>query len=245
MNLAGRVGSVGRAHPFQHHNLKLAAYDVSRQELVRDGKGFLIPAPIGQPGELLGKITRNSFMPYEGYTDRKASAAKVVHNAFRQGDSYFRTGDLLRRDAEGYYYFVDRIGDTFRWKGENVSTQEVAEILNGAPGVTETNVYGVEVPGHDGRAGSAAVVSDGPFDAAGFYRQAEQLPAYARPLFVRIVPAMTTTGTLKQKKIDLQNEGFDPQVIKDAIFFRSDDSRAYVPLTPELYASIRSGRIRV
>jgi fatty-acyl-CoA synthase len=245
MNLAGKVGSVGRAHPFQHHNLRLARYDTASQELERDAAGFLVPCATGETGELLGRITRNSFMPYEGYADRSASDARVVRGAFRRGDRYFRTGDLLRRDADGYYYFVDRIGDTFRWKGENVSTQEVAETMNRAPGVTETNVYGVEVPGHEGRAGAAAVVVAGRFDAAGFYRQAQQLPPYARPLFVRIVPAMATTGTLKQRKVDLQREGFDVAAIGDAVFFRDDQAGTYVPLTAELARAIRAGAVRL
>ena len=115
-------------------------------------------------------------MEYDGYTDREATERKLVRDAFERGDAWFRTGDLLRRDAEGYYYFVDRIGDTFRWKGENVATQEVADVLNGAPGVTETSVYGVQVPGEDGRAGMAAVVlADGTrFDGPAFYSHGER-----------------------------------------------------------------------
>jgi len=245
MNLAGRVGSVGRAHPFQHDTVCLARYNVERGELERDDKGFLMPCADGEPGELLGKITRNSFMPYEGYTDRAASASKVIGNAFRRGDSYFRTGDLLRRDADGYYYFVDRIGDTFRWKGENVSTQEVAQVLTGAPGITEANVYGVVVPGHDGRAGAAALVIDGMFDPVACHRHVQQLPSYAQPLFVRLVSSMATTGTLKQRKIDLQREGFDPSVVTDPLYFRDDDACRYVLLTPELAQRIRRGEIRL
>ncbi len=245
MNLAGRMGSVGRAHPFQHDNIRLARYDVGRGELERDEHGLLVPCADSEVGELLGKITRNSFMPYEGYTDRAASAAKVISNAFQRGDSYFRTGDLLRRDREGYYYFVDRVGDTFRWKGENVSTQEVAQILTGAPGVTEANVYGIIVPGHDGRAGAAAIVVDREFDAAAFHRHVQALPAYARPLFVRIVPSMATTGTLKQRKIDLQREGFDQAAIDDPIYFRDDSSASYIRLTAELAQRIRVGDVRL
>ena len=116
---------------------------MSKIPSVRDG--FCIACAPGEPGELLGGV--GGAMEYDGYTDRAASERKLVRDAFARGDAWFRTGDLLRQDADGYYYFVDRIGDTFRWKGENVATQEVADVLGGAAGVTEANVYGVEVPG--------------------------------------------------------------------------------------------------
>ncbi len=247
MNRSGRVGSVGRPYPFQHHLLRVARYDVQSGALARDRKGFLIPCGDDEPGELLGRVGRGGSMPYDGYADPEATAGKVIRNAFEPGDAYFRTADILRRDRDGYFYFVDRIGDTFRWKGENVATQEVAEILNGAPGITETNVYGVEIPGADGRAGMAAVVlGDGcAFDAEAFYARAEELPAYARPLFVRLVAAMDVTGTLKQRKIDLQNQGYDVEVINDPIYFRDDVARRYVPLTADLLRRLRSGALRV
>lgn len=247
INLRGRVGSVGRAHPFQHHRYKLARYDVERGELVRGPDGFLVECGVGEPGELLGQIVRGGPMPYDGYVDREASERKVVRNAFKPGDAYFRSGDLLRRDEDYYYYFVDRIGDTFRWKGENVSTQEVAAILNRAPGVSETNVYGVAVPGCDGRAGMAAVVllPGREFDGRTFYETAEELPSYARPLFVRLVQEMDVTGTLKQRKVELQREGFDPRHLTDPLYIRDDTVRAYVPLTPEVYDEVVRGQRRL
>ncbi len=245
MNRSGRVGSVGRPYPFQHDQLRLARYDFAKAELHRGTDGFLVACEVDQPGELLGRISAGGTMAYDGYADPHATAAKVVRDAFVRGDAYFRTGDILRRDRDGYFYFVDRVGDTFRWKGENVSTQEVAEILNGAPGVTETNVYGVQVPGADGRAGMAAIVlaPGASFDAPAFYAHAEQLADYARPLFVRLVPAMDVTGTLKQRKTELQREGF--VVNEDRIYFRDDDARGYVPLTAALLEQIRSGARRL
>ncbi len=247
MNRSGRPGSVGRAHPFQHHHLRLARYDVARGELVRGRDGRLVPCGPNEVGELLGRISAGGAMPYDGYTDAAATEAKVVRNAFQDGDAYFRTGDILRRDKDWYYYFVDRIGDTFRWKGENVATQEVAEILNGAPGISETNVYGVEIPGADGRAGMAAVVlaPDARFDAAAFYAHAEQLPAYARPLFVRIVAAMDVTGTLKQRKVDLQREGYAIASDTDRVYFRDDAAGRYVPLTAAIIERLRTGALRL
>jgi fatty-acyl-CoA synthase len=247
MNRSGRVGSVGRAYPFQHHLLALARYDVERAELRRGPDGFLVRCGVDEPGELLGRVSKHATMTYDGYADPQATEAKLVRHAFRRGDAYFRSGDILRRDADGYYYFVDRIGDTFRWKGENVATQEVAEILNRAPGINETNVYGVTVPGADGRAGMAAVVlaPGASFDAAAFYAHAEQLPIYARPLFVRLLPAMDVTGTLKQRKTDLQREGYERNGSNDPVYMRDDTARRYVPLTPMLLEQIRSGAVQL
>src|SRR3989442_301700 len=218
-NADGRVGSVGKPHPMLEDTVRLARFDLARGELVRGPDGLLVPCALGEPGELLGKV--GGAMEYDGYTDRAATERKLVHDAFARGDAWFRSGDLLRQDAGGYYYFVDRIGDTFRWKGENVATQEVADVLAGAPAVTEANVYGVQVPGEDGRAGMAALVlAEGArFDGAALHARAGQhLPAYARPAFVRIVREMDVTGTLKQRKHVLPAEGWDPARVPDPLF---------------------------
>ena len=248
-NAEGRVGSVGKPHPLLADNVRLACFDLTRGELVRGPDGRCVACTADEPGELLGRVVAGGAgMEYDGYTDRDASARKIVHDAFAPGDAWFRSGDLLRRDADGWYYFIDRIGDTFRWKGENVSTQEVADVLNRAPGVTETNVYGVAVPGEDGRAGMAAVVlADGaPFEGVAFHAYAaRELPAYARPAFVRLVPEMDVTGTLKQRKIALAGDGYDVARVADPVFVRDDAARTYVPLTPAILAEIRSGRWRL
>jgi len=246
-NLDGRVGSVGK--PYVEGQVALARYDHARGVLVRDAHGFCIPCGPEEPGELLGRIDHGAgTMEYDGYTDRAATERKVLRDAFAPGDTWFRTGDLLRRDGEGYYYFVDRIGDTFRWKGENVATQEVADVLNGAPGVSETNVYGVTVPGEDGRAGMAAVVLQpgAAFDAPGFYAHAARhLPRYAMPAFVRLVPEMDVTGTLKQRKIGLADEGYDPARIADPLYVRDDATATYAPLSSSTLAEILAGRRRL
>jgi fatty-acyl-CoA synthase len=248
MNRTGRPGSVGRPYPFQHSQLKLARYDVGEDRLARGADGFLVECAVDEPGELLGRTDRG-MMHYDGYAnDRAATEQKLVRDAFEKGDAWFRTGDLLRRDADGYFYFVDRLGDTFRWKGENVATQEVAEVLNGASGIAESSVYGVRVAGHDGRAGMAAIVlSEGAaFDAEAFYAYAEgRLPSYARPLFVRVTPAIAVTGTLKQRKTEARSEGFDPTVIADPVYFRDDGTRTYVRLDAALYAEIQAGKRRL
>jgi fatty-acyl-CoA synthase len=246
-NVDGRVGSVGKPHPMMEDQVRLARFDLGRSELVRGPGGLGLPCPDDEPGELLGKIGLAGSMDYDGYTDRAATERKIVRDVFERGDAWFRTGDLLRRDAEGYYYFVDRIGDTFRWKAENVATHEVADVLNGAPGVTETNVYGVAVPHEDGRAGMAAVVlaPDGTFDARAFYAHAERhLPPYARPAFVRLVPEMDVTGTLKQRKQAFAAEGYDPARVRDPLLARDDATRTYVPLTPAVLAEVQSGKRR-
>jgi fatty-acyl-CoA synthase len=233
-NLDGRVGSVGKPHPMLEDNVRLARVDRERGELARGADGFCLACDAGEPGELLGLVAAGGGgMEYDGYTDRAATERKLVRDAFAPGDAWFRSGDLLRRDADGYYYFVDRLGDTFRWKGENVATQEVADVLNGAPGVSETNVFGVAVEG-------AA------FDGDAFYAHAARhLPAYARPAFVRLVGEMDVTGTLKQRKLALAAEGYDPERIADPLFVRDDAARSYVALTPARLASIRSGTLRL
>jgi fatty-acyl-CoA synthase len=180
---------------------------------------------------------------FDGYLDPQATDAKVLTGVFRRGDRWFRTGDLLRRDADGDYFFVDRIGDTFRWKGENVSTQEVAELL--APGLEAITVYGVRVPGAEGRAGMAAVVTDA-FDGAAFWARAtEALPAAARPAFVRVVGDLERTHTQKFKKTTLQREGCDPAQVSDPLYVRVDAERAYLPLTGERWDAVRDGRLRL
>ncbi len=245
-NADGRVGSVGKPHAMLEDTVRLARFDLARGELARGADGLCIPCAPGEAGELLGQV--GGTMEYDGYTDRAATERKLVRGAFAPGDAWFRTGDLLRQDTDGYYYFVDRIGDTFRWKGENVATQEVADVLNGAPGISEANVYGVEVPGADGRAGMAAIVlaTDARFDGAALYAYAEQqLPGYARPAFVRLVPEMDVTGTLKQRKLALAAEGYDPVRVADPLFVRDDAARSYVPLTPDVLAAVTGGRRRL
>jgi fatty-acyl-CoA synthase len=248
MNRRGRVGSVGRSAPFTHQQLKLVRVDVDRQEPLRGAAGFMVECRPGEVGELLSLVGQQTTMSFDGYVNKRDNEQKLVRNCFVPGDTYLRTGDLLRRDRASYYYFVDRIGDTFRWKGENVATAEIAELLNGAPGVSETAVYGVQVPHADGRAGMALVVlaPGASFDPAAYHAFAEKaLPAYARPLFVRVAPAMDVTGTLKHVKSRLQREGYDVALVNDPLYFRDDDARTYVPLDAELQRRIEAGELEL
>jgi fatty-acyl-CoA synthase len=248
MNRRGRVGSVGRSAPFTHGQLKLVRYDFERGAPVRGADGFLIECRPGEVGELTGVISKRTTMSFDGYVDKADNESKVLRDCFVKGDQYLRTGDLLKRDRASYYYFVDRIGDTFRWKGENVATQEVAELLNGAPGVSETALYGVKIPAAEGRAGMALVVLQpgAAFQARSYYEFAQRiLPSYARPLFVRVASSMDVTGTLKHTKLRLQEEGYDPGRVSDALYFRDDEARTYVPVDLDFKRRIDAGQVKV
>ena len=251
MNFENKVGSVGRM-PFSFlSNARLIRYDVETDTHPRDERGFCIECDTDEPGELIGRIPTSGSRGvgrFEGYTSKEATERKILRDVFRRGDAWFLSGDLLRQDDEGFFYFVDRIGDTFRWKGENVSTQDVAESLSGFPGLELANVYGVEVEGADGRAGMAAIAlsPETHFDGKLFYAfVAERLPAYAAPAFVRIVEGLETTGTLKLPKVALQKEGYDIERIRDAVLVREDAQGAYVPLTRDVLSEIRAGRCRL
>ena len=214
--------------------------------------GFSPSVGRARSGELLGSIIDKKTTMRLRWLRRSSAdnEQKIIRDCLRcRGTRGLRTGDLLQAETvTGYYYFVDRIGDTFRWKGENVATQEVTDVLNEAPGVSETTVYGVELRGSDGRAGMAAVVlaRGASFDGAAFHaRAAAHLPPYARPAFVRVAEAIEVTGTLKQRKRHLSEQGWDPARVSDPLFVRDDDAATYVPLTPALAADVRAGRRRL
>ena len=184
----------------------LVRFDAVAAAPIREARGFCIRCATDEIGEAIGKIHDSAANggTFEGYTNATASDRKILRNVFEPGDAWYRTGDLMRRDAGGFFYFVDRIGDTFRWKGENVSTSEVAAAITAFPGIVEATVYGVHIPGTEGAAGMAAIVRDAPLDLAAFRAHlARRLPAYARPLFVRVMDRIEVTGTFKHSKSDL------------------------------------------
>jgi fatty-acyl-CoA synthase len=215
----------------------------------RDGpsQGLCRETENGEIGEAVGKIDPNDPRSrFDGYTSTVETEKKILRDGFAKGDAWFRTGDLMRRDAHGYFYFVDRTGDTFRWKGENVATSEVAEALSVFPGVKEANVYGVEVPGGEGKAGMAALVTAAGFDLDGLGAYLEKnLPFFARPIFLRFQNEIEVTSTFKQRKIELQKEGFDPADIADSLYMRDAASGHYAKLTPALYRDLCEGRIKL
>ena len=246
-NFDGREGAIGRAPKWLRgrFNIRLVQFDVEREQPIRGADGFCVECGPGQIGECIGKIGDDARAEYSGYVDKAATEKKVLRDVFAKGDAWFATGDLMKTDADGYFYFVDRIGDTFRWKGENVSTNEVAERLQAAPGVREANVYGVAVEGAEGRAGMAALVVGPEFDIKAFGEHiARDLPSYAQPLFVRILPAMETTGTFKLRKMDLVADGYDPARIKGPLYFH-DARRGYVKLTKAVHGRITGGLAKV
>ena len=229
--------------------IALVRYDVDADEIVRDADGRCIEVESGQPGLLLGHINPNAV--FEGYTDKAATEKKVLRDVFETGDAWFNTGDLIREVDVGFslgyphYQFVDRTGDTFRWKSENVSTNEVGDLISAFPGVEFCNVYGVQVPGADGRAGMAAItMTDGSdeLDLAAFAEHVRrELPPFARPVFVRLQARMDLTGTFKMVKGDLKREGYDIDAIDDSVYVMKPGESAYERLDADFLATIRAG----
>jgi fatty-acyl-CoA synthase len=244
VNVDDTSGSVGTSVLHFADNTTLVRYDLEKEQYVRDGQGFCIHCRPGEVGELLGEI--KSTHPFYGYSDAKETERKILRNVYKKGDAYFRTGDLMKQDAAGHYFFVDRIGDTYRWKGENVATQEVQEVLSGFGGVHLVSVYGVQVPNTEGRVGMAALqMEEGrAFEPAAFYRFAgEMLPVYAVPAFVRLVGEMDITGTFKLRKVELQRQGFDPQQVQGALYYLDRRQGSYVPLDAAAFQGISGGQI--
>ena len=239
INLDNYPGSCGRVPDWSRTNLRLVRYDVENDCHPRDSQGFYQLCEVGEVGEAMGLIIDHPDIGggrFEGYTCAEASESKIRRNVLRTGDAYWSSGDLLREDAEGYCYFVDRIGDTFRWKSENVSTQEVAAALSDLPGLELINIYGVQVPGHEGRAGMAAVLMQPgrQFDPQALFALCERcLPRYAAPVFVRVSAAADLTSTFKLRKVDLQRQGYCPVACQDPLFVRDEQARTYVPYSPE------------
>jgi fatty-acyl-CoA synthase len=200
-------------------------------------------------GEALGRIARQAQEPgsrFEGYTSPEESRKKLLHDVAEPGDAWFRSGDLMRKDAHGFYYFVDRLGDTFRWKGENVATTEVEQTIAAFPGIRDATVYGVMIPGHEGRAGMAAVAADGTIELPALREfLAKHLPSYARPMFLRIVDAIEVTSTFKHMKSDLVREGYDPSSISDSIFFDHPEYESFVLMDAPLFDRIQTSSLRL
>jgi fatty-acyl-CoA synthase len=250
-NCEGKLGAIGRIPSFLAHRISVALvkFDIETGEPIRNEEGFCIRCSANEVGEAIGKILDDGSSPgsrFEGYTDKEASARKVLRDVFVNGDAWFRTGDLMRRDEWGYFYFVDRVGDTFRWKGENVSTTEVADTISAYPGVIEAVVYGVAIPGTEGRVGMAAVVVSKDFGLVAFRQHlAERLPEYARPLFLRIRGEIEMTATFKPKKQDLSCEGYDPNITADVIYFDDRVRQSFVKLDAMVYERLQTGNVRL
>uniref|UniRef100_A0A8C6BHD5 long-chain-fatty-acid--CoA ligase n=1 Tax=Monodon monoceros TaxID=40151 RepID=A0A8C6BHD5_MONMO len=249
MNYTRKVGAVGRVNYLLRKvvTYELIKYDVEKDEPVRDGNGYCIKVPKGEVGLLVCRITQ--LTPFSGYAGGKTQTEKKkLRDVFKKGDLYFNSGDLLMMDHENFIYFHDRVGDTFRWKGENVATTEVADIVGLVDFVQEVNVYGVSVPGHEGRIGMASIKmkEDHEFDGRKLFKHvADYLPNYARPRFLRIQDTIEITGTFKHRKVTLMEEGFNPAVIKDALYFLDDKAEMYVPMTEHIYNAINDKTLKL
>jgi fatty-acyl-CoA synthase len=248
-NVEGKPGAVGRIPSYLAYRFPatLVQFDIEKEEPVRNEQGFCVRSAPNEMGEAIGRISEDSFNAgnrFEGYTVSEESGRKVLRNVFEPGDAWFRTGDLMRRDEQGYFYFVDRVGDTFRWKGENVSTTEVSEAICAFPGIRQANVYGVAVPGFDGRAGMALIVSREELNLAELRIHLHgRLPEYAHPLFLRVSSELEVTATFKYTKNRLQNEGYDPA--NDDVYFNDRQCGAFVKLDTELYSRLQTGEVRL
>jgi fatty-acyl-CoA synthase len=249
-NVEGKPGAIGRIPPLLAHRFPAAIIRLD-PELgipVRTENGLCIPCISGEIGEAVGRIgsAGDGGGRFEGYTDATETEKKILRDVLAPGDAWFRTGDLMTRDESGYFHFVDRVGDTFRWKGENVATSEVSQAIMDYPGVVDATTYGVKIPGADGRAGMVAMVVNDGFDLREFRSDlARRLPAYACPVFVRLCAALDITETFKQRKQELVREGFDVNLVKDPLFFLDAKSGIYRPVDADAYARILEGSIRL
>lgn len=250
-NIQGKPGAIGHIPAYLAHRFApaLVAFDFDRGEPIRNENGFCIRCGVNEPGEAIGKLQDDPASVgsrFEGYSSSAETEKKILRHVFATSDAWVRTGDLMRQDEKGFFYFVDRIGDTFRWKGENVAASEVAQELCAFDGITHACVYGVAIPETEGRAGMAAVVCEGGLDFAALHRHlAARLPAYARPLFLRLCPHAEITGTFKYAKSDLVRQGFNPSLSADPLYFNHPELRAYTALDAELYDSIVAGAVRL
>ena len=244
MNLLNKDQTIGMTN----NKIELLEYDIGENKLKKDIDGNFIRVKENQPGLALVEIGPNAI--FNGYTDKKASDEKIFRNVFNDGDSWFNTGDILKTMDVGFalgrkhYQFVDRVGDTFRWKSENVSTNEVAEILNLFNQVNMANVYGVKIPKSEGRAGMVAFNCElKEFKWSDFSKfVAEKLPKYAQPIFIRIIKELETTGTFKLKKNDLREEAYHLDKIKgDQIYIKKPGNSSYEVLDKSYYDIIMIG----
>uniref|UniRef100_A0A8C7E8G2 long-chain-fatty-acid--CoA ligase n=1 Tax=Nothoprocta perdicaria TaxID=30464 RepID=A0A8C7E8G2_NOTPE len=248
VNYTGKIGAVGRVNVFlkKFVSFELIRYDVEQDEPVRDERGFCTPVRPGEAGLLVVKITKAA--PFHGYAgDPEKTERKILRNVFAKGDAFFNTGDLLMMDREQFLYFQDRVGDTFRWKGENVATTEVENMLSAVSFIQEINVYGVSVPGKCCCGMAAVRLRAGTrFEGERLAARARAcLPSYAVPRFVRIQEALEITGTFKQRKGNLVREGFDPNVITEPLFVLDAAKGTYVPLSAAVYRDILEMRLKL
>ncbi|RLU22958.1 hypothetical protein DMN91_005236 [Ooceraea biroi] len=248
VNFDNKVGAVGFLPRYLFHLYPVALLKINDEtgELIRGPDGFCIRCKPGEAGLFVGKIDpKKVISSFTGYLDKKASGQKILRDVFKKGDQVFNSGDILIMDELGYFYFRDRTGDTFRWRGENVATSEVEAVISNIINLKDAVVYGVQIPGNEGRAGMVSIYDpDKSLDLKVLTEGLKKcLPSYARPRFIRVLTDLPITGTYKLKKKDLQQEAFDIKKVKDTIYFLNKD--VYVRLTDELYNDIVEGKLRI
>ncbi|HQA50873.1 MAG TPA: long-chain-acyl-CoA synthetase [Syntrophomonadaceae bacterium] len=246
LNLEEIPGMCGNLNMLGRRQGEIIKCDPNTGEIIRDENGYAIKCEVGETGLLICEI--NELNVFAGYVNNpQATEEKIMRNVLKEGDCYFNSGDLVCLAENDYFSFVDRLGDTFRWKSENVSTTQVSNVVNRYGQMEDVNVYGVQVPGMEGRCGMAAIkLLDGEvidWAKLGAY-VCEQLPPYARPYFIRLRDTIDATNSFKQVKTQLQKEGFDPSVIKDPLYFLHPEKNVYVELTSELYEQIINHTIK-
>ncbi|XP_063820323.1 long-chain fatty acid transport protein 6 isoform X1 [Pseudophryne corroboree] len=249
MNHTGKIGSVGRSNFFYKllFPFDLIKYDIQKDEPLTNKEGLCERVKKGETGLLISKVTHvNPFFGYAG--NKKHTSKKLLCDVFKKGDVYFNTGDLMVQDHDNFLYFRDRIGDTFRWKGENVATTEVSDIIGMLDFIQEANAYGVSVPVHEGKVGMVSIILK-PGQTIDLKRTYEHtvmyLPGYACPRFLRLQENMEVTGTFKQQKFRLVEQGFNPSITSDPIYFLDDSVKSYVPMTKDIYDKIVRGLLKL
>ncbi|CAG9570628.1 unnamed protein product [Danaus chrysippus] len=250
INLDSKIGAIGFLSRLVSsiYPLNLVKCDELTGEILRDKNGRCINCGPFEPGLLLGKIDpKKAILTFAGYADKTASEKKMVRNVRVEGDCYFNTGDILVMDHYGYFYFKDRTGDTFRWRGENVSTAEVEAVISNLIGLKDAVVYGVSIPNVEGKAGMVAIADpEKKLDVTSLAQGVNtSLPAYARPLFVRILPETPLTATFKLKKKTLMDEGFNINLYNDPVYFLDQKLGSYIPVTQQVYDDLIKGVIRL
>lgn len=250
-NVDEEPGALGRIPPFLAHRfpIKLIKMDADALQPVRNDEGLCIQAAPNEAGEAIFRISQEAGSgpaAFEGYTNARESDKKILRDVVKNGDAWFRSGDLMRKSEAGFFYFVDRIGDTFRWKGENVSAAEVMRAIAACPGVREAMVYGVTVPNAESRAGAAALSVNEAFDLATFKGHLDRrLPRYAQPLFLRMTGRLKLTSTFRPQKSSYAAQGFDPRVIEDELYLNDHRRGEFVKLDEALYEDIAAARLRL
>ncbi|KAF2888102.1 hypothetical protein ILUMI_18071 [Ignelater luminosus] len=242
-NVVGCIGAVPRYIRWGYP-VTLVKCDAAGDPII-DSNGHCIECEVNEPGLLIGKINpEKALFNFKGYSDEKASEKKILKNVFVNGDCYFNSGDILVSDEFGNFFFKDRTGDTFRWKGENVSTTEVEAVISNIAQLNDAAVFGVEIPDTEGKAGMVAIVdTNKTLDMEVLCKSLkENLPAYAIPIFVRVMESIELTGTYKLKKVSLQAEGYNINKIKDKVYFYNSKQKQYEVLTSEKYEQIMSGK---